>query len=314
MVTSASAAGKVILLGEHAVVYGRPAVAVPVSGVRATVEVTRQALGNGIVIEAQDLGRVYRLEESDMADAAHALQATVRHTLQYLGLASTQQALRIRVCSEIPIARGMGSGTAVATALVRALTQHYGQHLTARAVSDLVFQTEILLHGTPSGVDNTVVAFEKPVYFVKGTRADVFWVGKPFTLLIADTGIPSQTRDAVAAVRRGWQAEPVRNEMLFDEIAALVDDARQAMACGDLETLGQAMNANQRRLQRLGVSSPELERLVAAALGAGAGGAKLSGGGMGGCMIALVDEQTLDRVAMALQAAGAQRVLTTVVR
>jgi mevalonate kinase len=313
-VTHASAAGKVILLGEHAVVYGRPAVAVPVSGVRATVEVTTQAPGSGVVIEAQDLGQTYRLEESYADDAAHALQATVRNTLQHLSLAPAEQALRIQVRSEIPIARGMGSGTAVATTLVRALTQHYGQYLTARAVSDLVYQTEILLHGTPSGVDNTVVAFEKPVYFVKNACADVFWVGKPFTLLIADTGISSQTRDAVAAVRRGWQADQPRYEILFDEIGALVDKARQAIAGGDLEALAQAMNHNQCLLYELGVSSPELERLVAAALGAGADGAKLSGGGMGGCMIALVDESTLERVMMALKAAGAQRVLTTVVR
>ena len=312
--TEASAAGKVILLGEHAVVYGRPAIAVPVSDLRATVEVTSLVTGAGVRIVAEDLDETYYLDQVYDTDAAHALQTTVRNSLQRLGVEIEGQALRIVVRSQIPIARGVGSGTAVATALVRALARHYGRHLTSRAVSDLVYKTEVILHGTPSGIDNTVVAFEKPVYFQRGRRADILWVGRPFTLLIADTGIQSSTRDAVEDVRRAQQADPPRHEMLFDSIGATVEEGRQAIAAGRLGELGRLMRRNQLLLRDLGVSGPELDQLTRAAESAGAKGAKLSGGGRGGCMIALVDDQTRDRVIASLVLAGASRVITTMVR
>ena len=312
--TKASAAGKVILLGEHAVVYGRPAIAVPVSDVRATAEITPSAADAGVLIVAEDLGQSYRLEQSYETDAARALGATVRNTLEYLGVQIDTQALRIVIRSQVPIARGMGSGTAVATALVRALVRHYGRHLTSGTVSDLVFRTEIILHGTPSGIDNTVVAFEKPVHFKKGQPPDILEVGGEFTLLIADTGIQSKTRDAVEGVRRAWRADPGRYERLFDRIGAIVEEGRRAIVAGQVAELGRLMHRNQLLLLDLGVSSPELERLTRAAESAGAKGAKLSGGGKGGCMIALVDDGTRAGVISSLNSAGASTVFTTTVR
>jgi mevalonate kinase len=313
-VAIASAAGKVILLGEHAVVYGRPAIAVPVSGVRATAEVTPLLPGSGVLIVAEDINEVRRLDDPGDSEAMLALQATVRNTLQHFEVYIADQALRIVVHSRIPIARGMGSGTAVATAMVRALAEHYGRHLTSRAISDLVFQTEVILHGTPSGIDNTVVAFGKAVYFVKGRQADIFWVARPFSLLIADTGVQSSTRAAVEDVRRRWLADKASCEALFDEIGSLVVDGRQAIASGDVARLGRLMNRNQALLSELGVSSPELDRLALAALGAGAQGAKLSGGGRGGCLIALVDEGSQGVVESALRAAGACAIVATIVQ
>ena len=311
--TLASAAGKVILFGEHAVVYGRPAIAVPVSDVRATAEV-EPGLDAGIEIVAQDLGCRFDVHRSYDDARAHPLQLTVRNTLEHLGISLEDQALCIRLRSEVPIARGMGSGTAVATALVRALAQHYGRRLDAGAVSDLVYRTEVLLHGTPSGVDNAVVAHEEPIYFRRGLGIATFGVGAPLELLIGDTGVPSMTRDTVAAVRRLWLGAREHHEALFDAIGATVDDAREAIASGHLSTLGALMDRNQALLAALGVSGAELDGLVGAARDAGALGAKLSGGGGGGCMIALVSEETRAGVAEALVSAGAVRVMTTVVR
>ncbi len=311
--TTASAAGKTILFGEHAVVYGRPAIAVPVSDLRATAQVERGPAGEGVALVAEDLGETYRLDQEYASDTAQALQATVRNTLQHLGIPQKSADLVIHVHSQIPIARGMGSGAAIATALVRALARHYGRYLTSSAVSDLTYQTEIIFHGTPSGIDNTVIAFEKPVYFVKGERMDIFWVGKPFTLLIGDTGVPSRTRDTVASVRQQWLADRGRYETLFDHVGQVVDSARQAIATGNLHTLGQLMNENQALLQEMGVSCPALDRLIAAAREAGAKGAKLSGGGGGGCMIALANGETDSRIATALLLAGATQVISTVV-
>ena len=311
--TTASAAGKAILLGEHAVVYGCPAIAVPVSDVRATAEVTTLPTGRGVLINALDLKRCYLLDREYKDDAARPLQCTVRNTLEHLGIALNGCALRIVVNSQIPIARGMGSGTAVSTAIVRALAQHYARHLSPRTVSDLVYRTEVILHGTPSGIDNAVVAFEEPIYFIKGRRPETFFVGKPFTLVIADTGVVSKTRDTVAQVRHKWVSARGYYNALFDEITAAVEEAKRAIASGDLPQLGAMMNHNQSLLQKLQVSSIELDCLIKAARRAGALGAKLSGGGKGGCMIALGDAETQDKTASALLLAGAAKVFTTTI-
>jgi mevalonate kinase len=316
--TSASAAGKIILLGEHAVVHSRPAIAVPVSAVRAYVDVEDGSDDDGIVIVAADLDRRYYLDEDSEDEHDVALQTTLRNVLAHLGYKSPPPMV-VTVRSDIPIARGMGSGTAVATAIVRAVSQHLGRHLSAQVISDLVYRTEVLFHGTPSGIDNTVVAFEKPVYFVRDRERRVFWVGRPFDLVIADSGVLSRTRDAVAEVRRRWEAHRVRYERLFDDVGAAVDAAYGAITQGDVAGLGILMNRNQQLLRELGVSTPELEHLIDAARNAGALGAKLSGGGMGGCILALVGETTgatdaRERVATALLVAGAQRVIPTTVR
>jgi mevalonate kinase len=306
-----TAPGKVILLGEHAVVYGQPAIAVPVAQVQATAIVEDAPAGTGITIIAADLGRRFRLSEGQARSrTAAALARTVHNTLERLGRTADID-LEITVSSTIPIGSGLGSGAAVATALVRALVQHLGGYLTSRDVSDLVYQTELLHHGTPSGIDNTVIAFGKPVYFIKDRCDEVFWPGRPFWLAIGDTGVPSSTREVVADVRKAWERDRASYDARFAAIGALVARGREALIRGDLCELGQLMAANQEELRAIGVSSEALERLIAAAMDAGALGAKLSGSGRGGNMIALVDEATRDAVAAALQRAGARNVIIT---
>ena len=146
-------------------------------------------------------------------------------------------------------------------------------------------------------MDNTVIAFGQPVYFVRGQPPQPFAIGRPFTLAIADTGIHSPTKIAVGDVRRAWEREPARFEALFDRVAAVVEAARMAIAAGEPAKLGPLMDENHALLQEIGVSCPELDALVAAARSAGALGAKLSGGGRGGNMIALVTEETAQPVA-----------------
>jgi mevalonate kinase len=308
--TLAYAPGKVILFGEHAVVYGHPAIAVPVAEVQAQAWVEPGEAGLGMVVAAPDLGRRIVMREAPDDDP---LACIVRLTL---GACKEERDpdLTITVTSTVPIARGMGSGAAVSTAIVRALAQHMDHWLPSRAISDLVYQTEVLYHGTPSGIDNTVVAFEKPVYFVKDEGWEVFWVGKPFLLAIADTGVESSTKQVVGDLRQRYQSEPVRYDPLFDRIGEIVVAARSAIELGHGETLGQLMDENHSLLQALGVSCPELDRLVVAAREAGALGAKMSGAGWGGNMIAAVTEETRGRVDMMLRLAGASRVILTEVR
>jgi mevalonate kinase len=174
-----------------------------------------------------------------------------------------------------------------------------------------VYQTEVLHHGTPSGIDNTVIAFEKPVYFVKDVGWEIFWVGRPFLLAIADTGVESQTREVVGDLRRRFLDDPARYQPIFDRVGQIAVAARLAIEQGQMAAVGALLDENHALLQEMGVSCSELDRLVAAAREGGALGAKLSGAGWGGNMIALVSKETRGRVDMMLRLAGATRVIVT---
>lgn len=360
------AAGKVILFGEHAVVYGRPALAVPVTQVWAEATVAPAPAGAGLTILAADLGEAVALRaapaDHPLAAAARLALAAIRsqeagsraqgavNSFQFPASSSwlaPEPDWLITIRSTIPIASGLGSGAAVSAAIVRAVfaaakaaqlsgieaSAGHAQHLERPAnaatpqevdsspappplcssadVSALVYEVERLHHGTPSGVDNTVIAYEQPVYFVRGQPPQRFAIGQPFTLIIADTGIRSPTRLSVGDVRGAWERDPARFEALFDRVAVLVAAARAAIAAGKPQQLGPLMDDNHALLRAIGVSCPELDALVAAARSAGALGAKLSGGGRGGNMIALVTGETAQPVADALAAAGATRVIVT---
>lgn len=303
----ASASGKIILFGEHAVVYGRPAIAVPVTQVRATATITAAQPGSGLALNLPDVGEVWKvIGQSATQPLAHVA-----------GLAARQLELSpfpdwsITLRSTIPVASGLGSGAAAATAIVKAMAAAAGRLLTPADVSALVFESETLFHGQASGIDNTVIAYEQPVWFVRGQAPQPFPIGRTFTIVIGDTGIASPTRLAVGDVRAGWQADTERFEALFDEIDAVVQAARRAIEVGDAAALGPLMNANHRLLQAVGVSSPELDALCQAARDAGAAGAKLSGGGRGGNMIALAPAGRAETIASALLAAGAVRTVVT---
>jgi mevalonate kinase len=306
MVT-ATAPGKVILVGEHAVVYGRPAIAAPVWQVVATATVAPAAPGAGCTLVANDLGQVLRLAEAG-DDAPLAVVA--RLALARLG-ASNDPDWRIELRSEIPIASGMGSGAALSTALVRAIFAQLDQPVEPAVVSELVYESERFYHGTPSGIDNTVVAYGQPIWFVKGQPPEPFTPAAPILLAIADTGIRSPTVLTVSAVREAWQRDRQRYEAMFDAISAVAHAARRALEQGDAPALGALFNENQALLNSIGVSCDEIEGLVTAARAAGALGAKLSGAGGGGNIIALVESVTVAGVQEALLAAGARRVIVT---
>lgn len=313
----ATAPGKVILFGEHAVVYNRPAIAVPVTDVQAKATIRPAAKDTGFRIVALDLERDDLLTQVQPGDSEKQdpLAAIVQTTLQHLEQITVPDAV-LEVTSTIPLGRGLGSGAAVSTAIVRALSQFLGQPLPTPEVSALVYEIEKLYHGTPSGIDNTVVSFAQPVFFVKRDSNPIIWrmrVAKPFTLVIGDTGQVSPTHKAVGGLRERWQADPQRYEGYFDEIAVLVEQARVAIETGALPmtSLGKLMDDNQELLEMLGVSSPELEQLIIAAREAGALGAKLSGAGIGGNMIALVYPDVASTVAQALYEAGAIGVIIT---
>jgi mevalonate kinase len=301
-----SAPGKIILFGEHAVVYGRPALAAPVTQVHADAEVSDSSRA-GIWIEAPD---VNLHAELNTLPSDHPL-ASVINNLFFLFRVSPFPNLDIKISSTIPVASGLGSGAAVTVALVRALSSLLDHPLSDEEVSSFAFEIEKLHHGTPSGIDNTVVTYAKPVYFVKGQPIEMLKVGNPFTIVIGNTGIPAPTKESVADVRRLWMNDKSRWELVFDQIGQIAFTARRAIETGRWELLGELMNENHALLQEMTVSSPELDKLVSAARSAGALGAKMSGGGRGGNMMALVEANSAEAVARSLREAGAKSTIVT---
>jgi mevalonate kinase len=305
----ASAPGKIILFGEHAVVYGHPALAVPVEQVRAEVDVVNSPR-SGIWIEAPDIGLHADLDD---LSSEHPLAAVIHRVLTALGITQLP-ALKITITSTIPVASGLGSGAAVSVALVRALSAALQHSLSDERVNEITYEVEKLHHGTPSGIDNTIITYARPVYFVRDQLIETLAVPGPFSIVIGNTGIPAPTRESVSDVRRLWEADRARWDALLEKIGGLARQARAALEDGKLQQLGALMNTNHALLQELTVSSPELDRLVEAARQAGALGAKLSGGGRGGNMIALAGATGAAALAGALESAGSPRVIVTTIQ
>lgn len=309
---SASAPGKIILLGEHAVVHGYPAIAVPVTQVQAKAIIQANPSGErgSIHIIAPAIGLD---SEFGQLPEQHPLRATIQLTLNTLGI-SHVPACSLQINSDIPVASGLGSGAAVTVATIRVLSTFLGRSLSDQQVSSLVYEIEKIHHGLPSGIDNSVVTFKRPIYFVRGKPIETLKVLQPFTLVIGNTGIASPTSLTVQDVNRARQENPQWVNSIFDEIARNTQRARDLIENGDPDSIGPLLTDNHQLLSELGVSCKELDRLVQAALESGAAGAKLSGGGRGGNMIALVAPHQVQSVIQALKEAGATATFSTVVK
>jgi hydroxymethylglutaryl-CoA reductase len=272
------AAGKVILLGEHAVVYGRPALAASLS-VGLEVEVTR---GSGALRIESDRPEL----TSDPRPGVLAHQAA-----EALGLAPVDLVLRVR--SELPAGVGLGSSAALAVGVLRALAAAAGRQLGRDEELALGRRLEAVFHGTPSGIDPAAALLGSGCFrFVRGDPPTItpIRVARPIPLLVVLAGPARSTGAAVAGLRARWEADRPRYDRLFDEVGATVEAGTDAIERGDLAALGRAFDQNQALLETLGVSAPEVEAVAAATRDAGALGAKLTGGGAGGAVIAVAED------------------------
>jgi len=309
---TATAPGKIILFGEHAVVYGRPAIAVPVNNVRARAVVMANPHGKvgDIEINAPDVGLEATLEE---LPEDQPIRVAMEWVLSELGTARAP-ACTLQITSTIPISAGMGSGAAVSVAIMRAFSSFLGHPLSNARVSDLAFEVEKIHHGTPSGIDNTVITYGLPVYYVRGQPLETLRLPEPFKIVIGDTGNSSPTVQAVGELRYAWQVDQGKYEAVFNSVAGIVKEARAAIETGNTIGLGPLMYQNHEYLRQMGVSSPELDHLVEAARSAGAAGAKLSGGGKGGNMIALTNDGEAVEIESALRDAGAVSTIVAIIK
>lgn len=296
---------KSILVGEHAVVYGKPAIAFPVHSLPLVAQA--KALPHGFFLrtpyhsgEMHAHGSTTDSLEQSLADTA------LRNTLDFLG--STLPGISVTITGMIPPARGLGSSAAVAGAIAQAVAQLHGVVLSEIERFDLVQSVERVAHGTPSGLDAHATTSVGPIWFEDG-KVTPLQVKRAPHLLIADTGISGHTSQAVTHVRNLYDSDPHKVGATLEEIATITHEARHHLISDNLSGLGEVMSTNHSLLSTLDVSHEVLDHLVSTAQSAGALGAKLTGGGLGGCIVALANSrESMTHIQHALLEAGATAV------
>ncbi len=305
--TIATAPAKSILVGEHAVVYNQPAIAFPINTIHAQTKIFANPLGapNEIQIIAQDIHLNTNLFS---LPSDNPFVITLKGLMQAAHISSFP-ACKIMLTSTIPIASGLGSSAATSVSLIRAMASFIGFPADNHLISDLAYQVEVQYHGTPSGIDNTVIAHNQIIYFIKSHPYKTIHPVKPLTIVVANSGIQGNTKEAVNRVRQLWLKDKEKTESVFFQIGEITKMAELTFQHGDVALLGQYLNANQELLRQLGVSHPKLEVLIEQALLNDAYGAKLCGGGLGGNLIALVPPEKASLIANALTKAGATQTI-----
>lgn len=305
MLVEASAPGKMILFGEHSVVYRGPAVVLAIDR-RATVY-ARKRDDTKIFIDADNLGFSGYFDGDEYKPVRgrawrgrnlQALNVSARKTLEHLGM---EGGVNLKVRSMIPIAAGLGSSAAICVATVAAVERLFEGGLETQEISNIAFEGETIIHGKPSGVDNNISAFGGAMSYDReeGIKRHTIQPSLPF--IIGNTRKKRSTKKMV----EGVAALKERNPNLMDEVIDSMSDISRkgldALIRDDAQRMGDLMNINHGMLSGIGVSTMKLEILIHTARQNGALGAKLTGAGGGGCMIALADEPEIPDIERAIR-------------
>ena len=310
-----SAPAKIILFGEHAVVYGQPAIAIPVLDVRAFAEIKIENTLKPPCIRANDLNIEFSLafKKPPPDEIKHIIKA-MHLVADRLWLPWLPPGWKLELWSQIPIARGMGSSAAISVVLIKIFFKLGFEEVSQSVLVELSYELEKYHHGRPSGIDNTVISLEKPILFQKEQEIKIINPQK-FYFVIGDTGIGKKTAQVVAEVLERYKENPQFYDEIFHSIGDITNKGLNVLKTGDQKQLGHLMNRNQSLLEKIGVSCPELDQLVQVAQDRGALGAKLCGAGQGGCMVALAkSEPKAKSIAAALKKAGAENSFVTILK
>lgn len=305
MQVEATAPGKMILFGEHSVVYGRPAIVLAIDRRARIIASIRN--DKKIFIDADNLGFSGYFED----DVYHpvrgkawrgrnlsGLNIAAKKTMEHVGFYT---GINLKVRSMIPIAVGLGSSAAICVATVGAVQQLFDANLSQQEISNLAFEGEKIIHGSPSGVDNNVSANGGILRYSKGEGFQKFKSDVYVPFLIGNSRKKRSTRMMVENVAALRNRNPRVLESILDNMEQVAEEGLHALLNNDTQSLGDLMNINHGLLSALGVSTMKLEILVHTARKYGALGAKLTGAGGGGCMITIAEEGNLSRIEKALR-------------
>lgn len=295
---SGSSHAKIILIGEHSVVYHQPAIALPLPAVRENVTITLREDTDQMLIS-----RYYTGARHAGPQQLTGINYLIDELLARFDASNVGFDLTIN--SHLPAERGMGSSAATAVAIIRALYHFFEQPLSHEQLLSDANISEKIIHGNPSGIDVATASASNPIWFVSGTQPSAIPFHLHGYLVVADSGIHGQTGLAVQAVAELRKRGLALADHAIRGLGQLTHAAKSALANDRLTELGTIFNRAQILLKQLGVSHPRLEEMLTVANQHGALGAKLTGGGMGGCMICLApDEATATRIRLALANQG----------
>ena len=293
--------GKTILFGEHFVVYG-------LEGIPA-------ALGQITTAEIKKIKgtKGYELIDNRPATPGYKEEKAGEYDALILGILNhmkIKEKIQITLGGDLYCASGMGASAACAVAIARAINDEFKLNYADEQINKAAFEGETAGSGTPSGIDNTVATYGGFIVFTKNllggaNKIELLKIKKPIEIVLANSGLTALTKEVVADVKKLKETEPAKTEAIFSEYKKLVTEAKKAIFSNDLKKVGELMNKNHELLQKITVSCKELDEIVDTARKAGAYGAKLTGTGRGGMVIALTPGKELqDKVAKAIKSLG----------
>jgi len=305
----ASAPAKVILFGEHFVVYGEPAIVLAIDK-RAYAKAENRN-DKRLCLHSVNLNLagyyekgIFKVEHGDAKEARLKFEPVKLAVEKVLEKHGEDVGLNIEINSTVPVASGLGSSAAVVAAVTAAVSALLDVKMLKEDVFRIVYESEKIVHGTPSGIDPAISTFGGTLLFQMDTGFKPLDVSMEIPLVIGDTGVERFTRLQVEKVRNVKERYPQVVEPIMWAAREIVLRATEAFKENDLETLGELMNINHALLYGVGASDESLEWLINAARKAGALGAKLTGAGGGGCMIALAKNERILQVLEAIQRVG----------
>ncbi len=304
--------GKVIMFNEHFVVYGIPAIASAID--RATTSSVEPWDGKSecdeghcgfvpgmCLVDDRPETPGYKVEKFEEQ------RESVNYILKAMDLDLAENPLRVKLGGDLICASGLGASAASCTAMARALSEHFDMGLDDARINEIAYQGERGYHGTPSGIDNTAATYGGMIWFIKGENKTLerLSMSQPVEIVVGNTGLTAKTTEVVADVRARKEEEPERFARIFKESEDLATYARKAIGEADIQGIGMLMDMNHELLQQIDVSCEELDLLVDIARNNGAIGAKMTGTGRGGNMIALTPgKDRQEKVARAIEAEG----------